>query len=566
MQLKFPFLLLLGLYFLASCQEERTISISNKVLDSIIPQPRSVDPMNGSFALDATKRIRAEPGLLNESEYLLELTKELTSHNYKLTDDPAAEIILMLEPDMVSEEAYRLSITSKKIILAGKTPKAVFYAIQTFRQILAAQVSAGQNSEKFLLPAVTIDDAPKFNYRGMHLDVSRHFFSVEFIKKYIDILALHKMNRFHWHLTEDQGWRIEIKRYPRLSAIAAWRKGTIEGHYPGTGNDNKKYGGYYTQEQIKEIIDYASKQHITVIPEIELPGHSSAAIAAYPFLSCFPSEPTEVPHDLMSDASKRAQSSGQNKIVQESWGIYKDVYCAGKETTFEFLENVLDEVIALFPSEYIHIGGDECPKQNWERCPNCQKRIKQEGLKDEHELQSYFISRIEGYVNKQGKKIIGWDEILEGGLAPNATVMSWRGNKGGIEAAKAQHEVIMTPNSHCYFDHYQSEDKENEPLAIGGYLPVKKVYSFNPIPEELDSTNHEYIIGGQANLWTEYISTEEHAEYMLLPRLTALSEALWSTNENRDWEKFKFKLNQFRQNYDALEVNYAKHLFSENEY
>ena len=399
----------------------------------------------------------------------------------------------------------------------------------------------------------------------MHLDVARHFFDVDFVKKYIDMIAMHKMNTFHWHLTEDQGWRIEIKKYPELTKVGAYRNGTITGHYPGETNDNERYGGFYTQDDIKEVLAYAQKRHVEVIPEIELPGHSQAAIASYPYLSCFPEEPTEVPNGLMSEASKEQQKNGQPKVVQESWGVYNDVYCAGKEETFAFLEGVLDEVTALFPSKYIHIGGDECPKKNWERCPNCQKRIKEEGLEDEHELQSYFVTRMEKYLNSKGKQIIGWDEILEGGLAPNATVMSWRGVKGGIEAAKQDHNVIMTPNSHCYFDHYQSKDTDNEPLSIGGFLPVEKVYSYEPVPEELSADQRHYILGAQGNIWSEYIPTDEHMEYMALPRATALSEVVWSQKEDKDFEDFKSRLNHLRKMYDAKGYNYAKHVFEEAE-
>ena len=397
----------------------------------------------------------------------------------------------------------------------------------------------------------------------MHLDVARHFFGVEEVKRYLDILALHKINTFHWHLTEDQGWRIEIKKYPELTSEGAYRNGTIVGHFPGDSNDNERYGGFYTQEEIKEVVDYASKRHITVIPEIEMPGHSSAAIAAYPFLSCFPEENTKVPHDMMSEESKEQQANGRNKVVQESWGVFDDVYCAGKDSTFTFLQNVIDEVMELFPSEYIHIGGDECPKSNWERCPDCQKRIAELGLKDEHELQSYFIQRMEKYINSKGKKIIGWDEILEGGLAPNATVMSWRGEEGGIEAAKQGHDVIMTPTGYCYFDYYQAEDKEGEPLAIGGYLPVEKVYSYNPLPAELSEDEHKYILGAQANMWTEYIEDFSKLEYMLLPRLAAISEVGWTSPEEKDWSDFTTRLSALRAHYDRLGFNYAEHIFEE---
>ena len=429
---------------------------------------------------------------------------------------------------------------------------------------MPAEIEKKNNKlSELTIPAVVIEDAPRYSYRGMHLDVGRHFFSKDFIKKYIDLMAMHKMNTFHWHLTEDQGWRIEIKKYPKLTTVGSTRFGSLIGlhHNSGNSNDETEYGGFYTQEDIKEIVKYATDRYIRVIPEIELPGHSSAAIAAYPNLSCFPNEPTIVNKDVMSKKGKEVQALVQAKIVQETWGVFNDVYCAGKEETFAFLQDVLDEVITLFPSEYIHIGGDECPKKNWERCPNCQARIKNENLHDEHELQSYFIQRMEKYLNSKGKKIIGWDEILEGGLAPNATVMSWRGTKGGIEAAKQHHDVIMTPGHSCYFDHYQTKDKESEPLAIGGKTTVEDVYAYDPTPKELSPEDQKFILGAQGNVWTEYIGTTDYVEYMVLPRMTALSEVIWSSKESKQWEDFKKRLIKFRDRYDAMELNYAKHVF-----
>jgi len=450
-------------------------------------------------------------------------------------------------------------VSSSEVRIRSNTAKGVFYGIQSLFQLIQEREVGG--TRLLGLAACRIKDAPVYTYRGMHLDVCRHFFSVDFVKRYIDILALHKLNTFHWHLTEDQGWRIEIKQYPKLTSVGGYRNGTITGNYPGTGNDNTVHGGYYTQEEVKDIIQYASERHIQVIPEIELPGHSSAAIAAYPFLSCFPEEASTLADDHVSEKSKAAQKSGTPKFVQESWGVYNDVYCVGKEETFEFLENVLTEVMDLFPSELIHIGGDECPKANWKRSPESQELLKEMGLKDEHELQSYFIKRIERFVNGKGKRIIGWDEILEGGLAPNASVMSWRGTSGGISAANAGHNVVMSPTSHCYFDYYQSEDRENEPRAIGGFLPVEKVYSFDPMPAELDSAKQVFILGGQANLWTEYIASEAQAEYMLLPRMTALSEALWTESSSKDWDDFKQRLHHMRSLYDQRSYNYATHVF-----
>lgn len=533
---------------------------------TIIPKPIDIQVKNGRFIIDQNTKVTADKDLEVEAQYLAEILSLSTGKEIQFTDkNTKGNINLIIDSSLESDEAYILSVDYNKVKISGKTAKGIFYGIQSLRQLIQKKARCESESEIASIPATLITDAPRYAYRGMHLDVARHFFSVDFIKRYIDILAMHKMNSFHWHLTEDQGWRIEIKKYPKLTEVGALRNGTIVGNYPGSENDNLKYGGYYTQEEVKEVIAYAAKNHITVIPEIELPGHSSAAIAAYPFLSCFPKENSIVPKGMISEGSKKAQRNGKPKIVQESWGVYDDVYCAGKEETFEVLENILSEVIELFPSKYIHIGGDECPKGNWKRCSLCQKRKKEHGLKDEHELQSYFIQRIEKFVNSKGKNIIGWDEILEGGLAPNATVMSWRGNKGGIEAANADHNVIMSPNSHCYFDHYQAKDRTNEPIAIGGFLPVEKVYSFDPTPDELEASKHKYILGGQANLWTEYIGTEEYAEYMLLPRLTALSESLWSQKKMKNWDDFKVRLSTFRKKYDELGLNYAKHVFKDEE-
>lgn len=547
-------------FVFTACNNKYKDYVNIKADYIIIPKPITLEIKNGRFVIDANTKVYGDKSLAKEGSYLAELLSSLSGENVEFSNQQKGNVNLLIDDSIATDEEYRLSVEYNKITIVGKTSTGIFYGIQTLRQLLPLK----SEQEELTIPAVLIKDAPRYAYRGMHLDVARHFFSVDFVKRYIDILAMHKMNTFHWHLTEDQGWRIEIKKYPKLTAIGGFRNGTIEGNYPGTKNDNKKYGGFYTQEEVREVVAYAAKNHITVIPEIELPGHSSAAIAAYPFLSCFPNETSIVPNNMMSENAKTEQKNGNPKIVQESWGVYDDVYCAGNEKTFAFLEDVLTEVIDLFPSKYIHIGGDECPKGNWKRCPLCQKRKKEQGLKNEHELQSYFIERIEKFVNAKGKNIIGWDEILEGGLAPNATVMSWRGSKGGIDAANASHKVIMSPNSHCYFDHYQSKDRDNEPIAIGGFLPVEKVYSFDPTPKELEKDKQKYILGGQANLWSEYIGTEEYAEYMLLPRLTALSEALWTDNKMKDWTDFKSRLNQFKFRYDDLGFHYAKHVFEKS--
>ncbi|MBZ0293304.1 MAG: beta-N-acetylhexosaminidase, partial [Anaerolineae bacterium] len=406
--------------------------------------------------------------------------------------------------------------------------------MQTLRQLLPSEIESSTTvtSVAWQVPAVTIEDAPRFVWRGLHLDVGRHFFPVADIKKWLDVIALYKMNVFHWHLTEDQGWRIEIKQYPRLTEVGAYRAASP---YPADRKrlDGQPYGGFYTQAEVKEVVAYAQTLGITVVPEIEMPGHSIAALAAYPDLGCV----------------------GEDYQVRTFWGIEDDVFCAGNEDVYTFVENVLDEVLDLFPSEFVHIGGDECPKVRWEACPKCQAAIKREGLKDEHELQSYFIHRIEKFLNARGRRLIGWDEILEGGLAPNATVMSWRGSKGGIEAANAGHDVVMTPNTHCYLDYYQSEDHDNEPPAIGGYLPLENVYAFDPTAG-IEPEQAQHVLGGQGNVWTEYIPTSELVEYMTFPRLLAIAEAVWSPIEVRDYDDFLQRLKGQLARLDQLDVHY----------
>lgn len=523
-------------------------------LVNIVPKPLKVEKGEGSFVIDSRVKIEANRNLENETKFLEEIFPN--SSDLKLNSGNRL-IQLKISDRFDNKEAYFLQVSKDHIDLEASTPAGIFYGIQTLKQLLI------KRGEELIFPVVEIEDSPALSYRGMHLDVARHFFKVEEVKQYLDMLALHKINTFHWHLTEDQGWRIEIKEYPELTEIGGFRNGTIVGRFPGSENDNEKYGGFYTQEEIKEVIGYAGERHITVIPEIEMPGHSSAAIAAYPYLSCFPEENTIIPEGMISETGRQLQKAGNPKIVQESWGVFDDVFCAGKESTFTFLENVLDEVVNLFPSEYIHIGGDECPKANWERCPECQKRISDLGLKDEHELQSYFIQRMEKYLNAKGKKIIGWDEILEGGLAPNATVMSWRGEEGGIEAAKQQHDVIMTPTGYFYFDYFQEKELEGDPMAIGAYLPLSKVYSYNPKPEALTSKEAEYILGVQANVWTEYMQNFDKVQYMTLPRMAALAEVGWTKSEARNWQDFVSRLQGLKQIYEDKGYNYAGRTNSE---
>lgn len=426
-----------------------------------------------------------------------------------------------------SSGAYRLKIYGTEIRISAYDRAGIFYGLESLKQLMF-------HAENNNIPSVLIRDFPRFEWRGMHLDVCRHFFPVTFIKKYIDLLAMHKMNTFHWHLTDDQGWRIEIKKYPKLTELGGWRKGTMVGHYREHRIDSVRYGGYYTQEEIKDVVKYAQAKHITIVPEIEMPGHALAALTGYPELSC---------------------NGGPFEVARE-WGVFDDVFCAGNEKTFSFLQDVLDEVVTLFPGKYIHAGGDECPKERWKTCAKCQQRIKDEKLEDEHGLQSYFVQRMEKYLNGKGKQIIGWDEILEGGLAPNAAVMSWRGAEGGIAAAKEKHKVVMCPGSHCYLDHYQG-NPSFEPIAFGGYTPLEKVYNYEPVPAELDNEQATYVMGAQGNLWSEYILDTDHVEYMALPRMCAMAEVLWTPKQLKDEKSFMQRLGKHFSLLDKYHVNYA---------
>ena len=517
---------------------------------NIIPQPAEMNFGKGTHSFKTPLQIVYDEPAKRSAEFLADYLKRFYKVTSKLTPSSGSgrdAYYIMLKTGSTSRKGeYELKI-DKRLSISGDE-EGVFYGVQTLIQMLPPHVSNSQIE----FPYVTIKDYPRFGYRGMHLDCGRNFMAVDFIKKYIDYLAFHKMNYFHWHLTEDQGWRIEIKKYPRLTEVGAWRNGTIIGRHPGTGNDNKKTGGFYTQDQIKEIVKYASDRYITVIPEIEMPGHGSAAIAAYPSLSCFPDEPTK--NYFPKNGKWAGDSTG--KQVQQAWGVYSDVFCAGKEETFKFLQDVIDEVVQLFPAKYIHVGADECPKENWKRCPNCQKIIKNNNLKDEHELQSYFIQRMEKYINSKGKTLIGWDEILEGGLAPNAVVMSWRGEKGGIEAAKQKHQVIMAPNTYVYFDYSQSENEDS--VVIGGNLPVEKVYSYDPVPKELNEEQAKYIMGAQANVWSEYMNNPRKVEYMIFPRLSAVSEVLWSQKEKKNWDNFEKRLQVQFKRYELWKANYSR--------
>lgn len=506
------------------------------VTPEILPAPSSIIKSKGNFVLNSSTGIIYD----DEFEVSANFLKNYIENGSAIQLQKNNSIQFLKDENILSPEGYKLEISPKHIKISANSDQGAFYAVQTLRQLLPETFENSTFKDKsILIQCSTIIDEPQFTYRGMHLDVARHFFSIEFIKKYIDALAMLKMNTFHWHLTDDQGWRIEIKKYPKLQNIAAFRKETLIGHYNSDPQkyDGKPYGDFYTQEQIKDLVAYAKTRHVTIIPEIEMPGHAQAAISAYPKLGC----------------------SGDQIDVATKWGVFEDIFCP-KESTFEFLENVLDEVLLLFPSKYIHIGGDEAPKTKWKNCTQCQELIKKEGLQDEHELQNYFITRIEKYLNNKGRQIIGWDEILEGGLAPNATVMSWRGTQGAVEAAKKNHQVIMTPTSHSYFDYYQS-DNDSEPLAIGGFLPLEKVYGFNPIPKELTEEKSNYILGAQGNLWTEYIADEQQVEYMAFPRMIAMSEVVWSKPNNKNYANFVLRLEHFHKRLEALDINYANHLY-----
>ena len=510
----------------------------------IIPIPQEiVMGQDGAFTLaNGTKVLYPEGNekMQKNAQFLADYVKELTGNTLSVeagTDGKG--IVLQVTPNEAQPEGYQLKVSADKVVINGGSEAGVFYGIQTLRK----SIPAGQGIN-VSLPAVEINDAPRFSYRGAMLDVSRHFFPVEDIKSFIDMLALHNINRFHWHLSDDQGWRIEIKSRPLLTEKGSKRTETVIGRNSGK-YDGIPHEGFYTQEQIKEVIAYAADQHITIIPEIDLPGHMQAALHAYPELGC-----TGGPYEVWTQ-----------------WGVSDNVLCAGNDDVLKFIEDVFAEIVELFPSEYIHVGGDECPKTRWQECPKCQARIKALGIKGdskhtaEEYLQSFIINHAEKFLNSKGRQMIGWDETLEGGLAPNATVMSWRGEGGGIEAAKQKHNVIMSPNTYLYFDYYQTKDIDNEPLAIGGYLPLENVYNYEPMPKSLTPEEQKYIIGVQANLWVEYIATLAHVQYMELPRMAALSEIQWSAADKKDYENFLSRLPQLTSLYDVKNYNYATHAF-----
>lgn len=505
---------------------------------SIIPAPKSVSMGSGHFELNPSTPIIAKSEDARKSAALFnQFLHARNGINLKtsLIALPGRTIVLEESENFATDEGYSLEVEAEKITITGKKA-GLFYGLQSLLQLIEDRDGALQ------VPVVSIQDEPAFGYRGIMLDVSRHFFTTDQIKKMLDLMAYFKFNRMHWHLTEDQGWRLEIKKYPKLTQVSAWRDSTIIGQYYDFKPfiyDGKPHGGYYTQEEAKDIVRYAADRKITVIPEIELPGHSSAVLAAYPEFGSFEVKDGKALPGSIAAVNDKGEpyDNDLSQAVPGYWGVHYNIY-GPTEKAYGFLEDVLTEVMEIFPSEYIHIGGDEVPKDHWITSDIAQKVIKKEKLADEHELQSFFIRRIEKFLNKNGRKLIGWDEILEGGLAPNATVMSWRGEKGGIAAAKMGHDVIMTPNSHLYFDHYQAADKTTEPLAIGGFLPLEKVYSYSPVPDTLNVDERKYVLGVQANLWTEHIPTNTKMEYFLFPRALALAEVAWKSREEKNFEEF----------------------------
>jgi hexosaminidase len=546
---------LAGLWAAASCGSGPSKPMASG--PAVVPAPLRLESRPGAFVLGPSTKIlvpesRAE--IMPVASYLrallggptgFDLPVETSSEPSPAAPSGPGAITLRLEDlgPRLGDEGYLLEAGTDGVLMRAATPAGLFYAVQTLRQLLppgierpAPEAGAGP----WTVPAVSIEDKPRFGWRGGMLDCSRHFFPKDFVERWIDILARHKLNVFHWHLTDDQGWRIEIKKYPRLTEVGAWRVDREDKHWnardPQKPGEAATYGGFYTQEDIREIVAYAASRYITIVPEIEMPGHAKAALTGYPGLSC---------------------TGGPFTVPPGGYWPITDVFCPGNDGTFTFLENVLAEVVALFPGPFVHIGGDEVDKAEWTRCPKCLARMKTEGLKDEQELQSYFTRRIEEVLNAKGKRLIGWDEILEGGIAPRATVMSWRGIEGGIAAARSGHDVVMSPTSHCYIDYYQGRPAV-EPPGIGGYLPLSKVYSFEPVPDVLTEAEAGHVLGGQVNLWTEYVPNGRHAEYMALPRLAALAEAVWSPKERRDWADFAARIGALLPRYEKAGLNFSR--------
>ena len=524
---------------LVSCVEKK--GTDNTI--SVIPQVESLRVGEGTFCIDKNTKIflnTPSDEMKRVAGFLNERLNAAAGFELEFTDQPESEnVIKFMNADFPTEK-YTINCCLESLVVEYGDGAGAFYAVQTLLQLLPVEIYSQERQKgvKWTVPCCSIEDAPRFKYRGMHLDVCLHFFDFEYLKRYIDLMAAHKVNRFHWHLTEDQGWRLEIKKYPLLTEKGQWRKETVVGSLKSGVYDGTPHGGFYTQEQVKELVQYAAERYVTIIPEIELPGHALAAIACYPELSCGL-------EDHYETATK--------------WGVFKQVYCT-KESTFKFLEDVFDEVFELFPSELIHIGGDECPKASWKVCPHCQSMIKKHGLKDEFELQSYFVTRMEKYINSKGRQIIGWDEILQGGLAPNAKVMSWLGEEGGIKAAQQHHEVVMSPHQKYYLDYWQA-DPFSEPLAMSGPTTLRTMYEYEPIPAVLTPEEAKYIIGVEGCVWTEYMPTPERVEYMAWPRMCAIAETGWS-NVSKDWDGFTRRLEKHFNRLDGMEVGYCDAFFS----
>jgi len=538
-------LILLTCCLLWSCQPPKTFTLKEI---SLIPQVRKMTLGTSSFKFGESTGLTVQnKDQQAVAEQFSSLFAKSAGWKLKITSGGAAGAnqVFFKTDETLGDEGYTLDVTTDRIEIKAAKPAGFFYAAQTLRQLLPPEIEASQKQEniEWIVPVLSISDSPAFKWRGYMLDVSRHFFTKAEVIQMIDYLSVHKINTLHLHLLDDQGWRIEIKKYPKLTQVGAWRVDREDKPWNSrpkqAAGEKATNGGFYTQADIKEMVAYAQTKFITIIPEIEMPAHVTAALAAYPQYSC---------------------SGGPFTVLPGGVWPVTDIYCAGNDSTFLFLQDVLSEVIELFPSKYIHIGGDEATKTEWDKCPKCKKRIKTEGLKNSGELQSYFIKRIEKFINSKERVLLGWDEILEGGLPPKATVMSWRGTQGGIDAAKQGHDVVMTPGQPCYFDHYQGP-KNDEPLAIGGFNPLNKVYEFDPIPRELDAEAAKHILGAQANLWTEYVPNIKHAQYMTFPRIAAMAEALWSPKEVKNWDDFYRRIQTFTKRYDIMGINYAKSAF-----
>ena len=513
---------------------------------ALIPLPQKMECREGAFRLQPKTPILVEPASQAAGQFLADALRKATGHKPPLVSSTnprtGKDGIMLTTADAnasLSPEGYELTVAPDSVMIRASAPAGMFYGVQTLLQLLPPQVYSAKPAPgvDWNIPCVQIEDQPRFKWRGFMFDVARHFFTKAEVKQLLDELAAQKINTLHMHLTDDQGWRLDIKKYPRLTQVAAWRDEAgfdLDPKLSTTYRSDGKYAGFYTKADIRELVAYAAARHITIVPEIEMPGHSCAALSAYPELSC----------------------TGGPYTPNTKGGVFAGVYCAGNDASFEFLQNVLTEVMEMFPGQYIHIGGDEVPKDNWKKCPKCQARMKQEGLKSEHELQSYFIRRIEKFINSKGRTLIGWSEIREGGLAQNAVVMDWIG--GAVEAASAGHDVVMSPTKFCYLDYYQSTNHATEPKAIGGYLPLSKVYSFDPMPEKLDPQYQAHILGGQGNLWTEYVPNFKHAQYMIFPRLCAIAEVTWSPPASHNWEDFTRRLQTQFQRFDNQGVNCRK--------